>query len=288
MSQPAPLVLVSSAMGIGSRYYRPLIEAFEARGWSARALPRRGFEPDGPVASRAHDWSYGDEIAVIAEAVAAARAESPDRPVILLGHSLGAQLAAGYQLNHPPAEGLVSVGGSLPHHRDFPLAGLPLLIQAGVIIPALTALFGFLPKPAFGGPGARTQMREWARMALTGRTPFPAPAPSGTPAPSGGTAVRSGSASSFPAVAPIRTPALVVALEGDRLAPEKPVRSFATRLFAEEAVTIWHYRHADVPAGASNDHTGWARHPEPVVDRIVAWWAANRVDEVPAPDTMRG
>jgi predicted alpha/beta hydrolase len=301
MTQPAPLVLVSSAMGIGSRYYRPLVEAFEARGWSALALPRRGFEADGPPASRGHDWSYGDEIGVVAEAVATARAEAPDRPVILLGHSLGAQLAAGHQLNHPPADGLVSVGGCLPHHRDYPLAGLPLVIQAGVIIPALTALFGFLPKPAFGGPGARTQMREWAHMALTGRTPFPAPGRTPglagrtpglagrTPGLAGRTPGLAGPTSPDPA--PIEAPALVVALEGDRLAPEKPVRGFAARFFAPEAVTIWRYRHADVPAGASNDHIGWARRPEPVVERIVTWWATvtgNRFDGVAAPDTMRG
>jgi predicted alpha/beta hydrolase len=301
MPQPAPLVLVSSAMGIGSRYYRPLVEAFEARGWSATALPRRGFEPEDARASRGHDWSYTDEVDVIARAVAAARAESPDRPVILLGHSLGAQLAAGHQLHHPPADGLVAVGGCLPHHRGYPLAGLPIVIQAGVIIPVLTALFGFLPKPAFGGPGARTLMREWARMALTGDTPFPSPAPIRTPRAAGpapsssSTPIRTPSSSApIPTASSpvrIRTPALVVALEGDRLAPEKPVRGFAARMFAPDAVTVWRYGHADVPPGASNDHTGWARRPEPVVDRIVTWWdtvAGNRFDGVAAPDTMRG
>jgi predicted alpha/beta hydrolase len=243
-----PIVLISSAMGIGSRYYRPLVDAFQARGWDARALPRRGFEPGSPPASRSHDWSYADEIGDMAQAVAEARAQSPGRPVILLGHSLGAQLAAGHQNTRPPADGVVTVGGCLPYHRDYPRGGPHLLIMGAVIVPALTGLFGFLPKPAFGGPGARTLMREWARMARTGRTPFPS-------------------------AEPIGTPSLVVALEGDRLAPEGAVQRFGARLFAPQSRTSWLYRHADVPPGASNDHTGWARSPGPVVDRVLTWWA---------------
>ncbi|MEV0903031.1 alpha/beta fold hydrolase [Actinoplanes sp. NPDC049802] len=261
MTQPAPLVLVSPAMGIGSRYYRLLVEAFEAEGWSARALSRRGFEPGERPAARDNDWSYADEIRDMADAVAAARAESPDRPVIILGHSLGAQLAVGHQLNHVPADAVVTVGGALPYHRHYPFGGLPLVIQAGVIVPALTGLFGYLPKPAFGGPGARTLMREWARMALTGRTPFPSPEP-------------------------VRTPSLLVALEGDRLAPPSSVEAFAATMFDRPATTVWHYRHADVPPGGSNDHIAWARRPGPVVDRIVTWWATAglRTDEILAGD----
>ena len=61
----APIVLVGPAMAVPSRYYRPLVEEIESRGWSARALARRGFEPDEPVASRRDDWSYADEIAML-------------------------------------------------------------------------------------------------------------------------------------------------------------------------------------------------------------------------------
>ncbi|MEV0685648.1 alpha/beta hydrolase [Nocardia sp. NPDC050378] len=242
-----PVVLIAPAMAIGSRFYTPLVSAFTERGWVARALPRRGFEPDQPRASRGENWSYGDEIDTIATAVHAARRDHPDRPVIIVGHSLGAQLAAGHELNHPGADALVTVGGCIPHFRHYPHFGLPVAAGAA-LIPAITAAFGFVPEPAFGAPGARTLMREWARMVLTGRPPFPAQHK-------------------------IDTAALIVYLEGDTLAPRRGVDSFARELFAAGSATRWDYTRAEVPAGASNDHIKWVRSPGPVVDRIVAWWS---------------
>ncbi|MFD6397336.1 serine aminopeptidase domain-containing protein [Nocardia sp. NPDC060249] len=242
----SPIVLIAPAMAIGSRFYAPLVAAFTDLGWSARALPRRGFERGAPRASRHNDWSYQDEIDTIAQAVTAVRQENPARPVIVLGHSLGAQLVAGHELNHPGADGMVTVGGSLPYHRHFPNLGLPVAIMAS-LVPVITAVFGYLPKPAFGAPGARTQMREWAAMVLTGRPPYPA-------------------------LGTIDTPTLVIALEDDALAPRRGIEAFARRLFTPGRVTRWDYRAAEVPVGASNDHIKWVRTPGPVVDRIATWW----------------
>lgn len=242
----APLVLISPAMAIGSRYYRPLEQAFEERGWQARALGRRGFEPGQPRASRRHDWSYDDEIADVAHAVAQARAERPERPVLLMGHSLGGQIVAGHEAGHGRSDGVIMVGAGLPEHRHYRYGGLPLLLMARGIVPLTTALFGHLPKPAFGAPGARTLMREWARMVASGRPPF--------------------------AVAgPLQTPALFISLEGDDLSPIGTVTALAD-LWEGGRVEHWHRRHEEVPAGASNDHIGWARTPEPIVERVVAWW----------------
>lgn len=242
-----PILLVAPAMAIGSRYYRPLVEEFERRGWAARALGRRGFEREGPRASRSADWSYADEIEDIATAVADARDEDPERPVIVLGHSLGGQLLVGHQQTHPPADGVVTIGAALPHHRNFPRGGIPLLLMGGLIVPAATTLFGHLPKPAFGAPGARTLMREWGRMAVTGRTPY---------------AVHHR----------IDAPSLIISLEGDTLAPLRAVEVFARDLFEPSAVTRWHHRDDEVPDGGSNDHITWVRSPEAVVDRTLAWW----------------
>ncbi|WP_051166099.1 alpha/beta fold hydrolase [Amycolatopsis orientalis] len=243
----APIVLISPAMAVGSGYYRPLVAEFERRGWPARALRRRGFERGEPRASRHEDWAYRDEIDDIAHAVAAARAESPARPVLLLGHSLGGQLVAGHELTRPPADGVITVGGAIPRYRHFACRGLHLAVMAALVVPVATAVFGYLPKPAFGGPGARTFMREWARMVLTGRPPYPVEQP-------------------------ITTPSLVISLGEDRLSPVGAVDDLAERLFAPDSVTRWHYPRDQAPPGATNDHIGWVRTPAAVVDRIVRWW----------------
>lgn len=247
MPAAAPKVLISPAMAIGSGYYRPLVEAFEARGWEARGLGRRGFERDGVRASRRVDWSYSDEIDDLAAAVREARAERPERPVLVLGHSLGAQLAAGHELTHEPVDGVVTVGGTLPYFRHYEYGGLPLAAMVGTVVPLTTLALGYVPKPAFGGPGARTLMREWARMVLTGRPPFPQ-------------------------TRPIDTPALLVSLEGDRLAPSPSVDALGG-LFEPEVVTRWHFAEDEVPEGASTDHIAWVRTPDAIVDGVVAWWA---------------
>ncbi|MFG2821648.1 alpha/beta fold hydrolase [Kitasatospora sp. NPDC048365] len=243
-----PIVLIAPAMAIGSGYYRPLVEEFESRGWGAQALTRRGFEKGRPRASRTNDWTYADEIDDIAREVAAVRTRNPGRPVLLLGHSLGGQLVAGHELTHIPADGVVTVGGAIPHYRHFRMGGVEIATMAALVVPTTTAVLGYLPKPAFGGPGARTMMREWSRMVLTRQMPFRTDRM-------------------------ITTPALIVSLDNDQLSPLAAVDDFTGHLFHPSAVARWHYRDDQVPPGASNDHIAWVRTPGTVVHRILAWWA---------------
>lgn len=249
---PAPLVLIAAAMAVPSAFYRPVVAAFEDRGWDAQALPHRGFERGEPVASRQQDWSYADEITTIADAVAKARAEQPDRPVVLLGHSLGSQLGAGHQLHHPPADGFVTVGASVPHFRAYPYGGLPVLVM-GTAVPVVTRLAGYLPKPFFGGPGARTLMREWARFVRTGRPPFDVPHR-------------------------ISSPSLVVQLQGDTYAVPNSTQRYVDLFLDPATTTRWVYTKDAVPDGGTTHHVLWARTPGPVVDRVVEWWAAVEPD----------
>lgn len=243
----SPVVLISPAMAVPSWFYRPLVAAFEAQGWEARALGRRGFEEGGPVASRAADWSYEDEIQDVADAVAKARAEEPDRPVLLLGHSLGGQVSTFHDLLHTPSDGLVLVGVSVPHFRSYPYGGLPVLLMGGAV-PVLTRAFGFLPKPAFGAPGARTLMREWAHWVRTGRPPVVI-------------------------TQKVVTPSLVVKLQADAYAVSRATDAFVDLALDTDHVTRWTYTRDQAPDGGTTDHVQWVKKPEVVVAKVLKWWA---------------
>lgn len=237
-------------MAIGAGYYRPLVAAFEERGWQARALPRRGFGSDQQPASRENDWSWADEIAVIEDAVATARARDPERPVIVFGHSMGSQMAAGQQINGTAADGFVAIGASVPWFRVYQYGGLHIL---GLItsIQVATRVYGYVPRPVFGAPGARTLMRQWASFALTARPPYPVPRK-------------------------VTTPTLVVHLQGDALAVSRSNKEFINRLIDPGVVTRWVFTRDEAADGTSLDHIGWVRTPDQVVDRVVAWWSTVR------------
>ncbi|MGC5259072.1 alpha/beta fold hydrolase [Gordonia sp. DT218] len=250
-----PNVLISPAMAVPSRYYQPLVDAFARHGWFATTVPRRGIDAGSGAPSRDEDWSYADEADDLAVAVRRARAETPDAPVMILGHSLGAQLCAvlGRRGDDGAPDVIATVAASVPYFRHYGRGGVVEWCTAAAV-PIVTAAFGYWPTPGFGAPAPRTLMREWARMVRTGRTPFD----DGDP---------------------IEIPTLAVRLDGDRLVTAQAAERFE-RAFHPAARTAWTYSADHCPPGGSVGHVQWARTPEAVVDRIVAWWTAHPTEEV--------
>ncbi|RPA19761.1 alpha/beta hydrolase [Gordonia sp. OPL2] len=247
-SRTPPTVLISPAMAVPSRYYRPLAECLtEFAGW-VETVPRRGVGDGARRPSRGHDWSYADEADDLAAAVTRARAQRPGHPVLVLGHSLGAHLCAmiGRRTDGSAPDAVVTVAASVPWYRHYSRGGL-IEHATGTAVPVVTAVAGYWPAPGFGAPAPRTLMREWARMVRTGVTPF----------------------DDGP---PLRIPTLAVRLEGDRLVTPAAADHFE-RCVERDVLSTWTYTIEECPPGASTGHVQWVRSPAPVVERIVRWWA---------------
>lgn len=250
---PSPHVVIVPAMGVPSPYYRTLAAALDEIGWTSCTMAARGIDRDTEPPSRGNDWGYAQLVERVAAHVGKVRAQHPDTPVVLLGHSLGGQVSLGHLLDGGTADGLVLAGASEPwfwHYRarSWGIWGL------AASVPLITAFYGHWPRWGFGGPQPRTLMREWARFVRRRRFPYP----------SGPVPRRALDVSTF-----------VLQVEGDVLSVPRSARALAGAV-RDEDVTWWDYRRADAPEGARIDHLAWAKAPGPAVAALQDWWSRER------------
>lgn len=147
-----PVVVVQPAMGMGARYYATFVEALAQAGVHAAVVEQRGHEAEGGrVPGRSYDYGYADLLEDLDDALAAVRAQFPDAPIHLLGHSLGGQIAVMYAGLHPDAvAGIVLVAASTPH---WPHWG-PRLLLASYAFPLVSRLVGHSPALSCASPAA--------------------------------------------------------------------------------------------------------------------------------------
>jgi predicted alpha/beta hydrolase len=172
---PRAAVLIGGAMGVRQDYYAPfarwlagqgyLVQTFDYRGMGASRPPRaqrslRGFEAD------LFDWV--DDYDTAAEALIAA---APGVPLVLVGHSLGAQLP-GLLRQRDRVAGLLSVAAGSGYWRDnAPQLKRMVLYFWHVLVPLATALFGYFPGRRLGKVGdlPRGVVLQWRRWCMNPR-----------------------------------------------------------------------------------------------------------------------
>jgi predicted alpha/beta hydrolase len=163
-------VVVGGAMGVRQDYYEPFARWLAAQGWRVTTFDYRGSgdsRPDTPDGSLRgfqadlFDWTRDYEAAIDH-----AHAALPDRPLFLLGHSLGAQLP-GLIGNQHKVSGLLSVAAGSGYWRE----NAPQLKRFVpyfwfVLVPIATRLFGYFPgrklrKVGDLPAGVMMQWRKW-------------------------------------------------------------------------------------------------------------------------------
>jgi predicted alpha/beta hydrolase len=246
----AVIVLVP-AMGTSASYYRPFAEFCTSRAFSVLLAELPGSGASRPRPSRRVDYGYRDLVSgYLPLLVEQARGRCGNKPLVLLGHSLGGHVGVLATLQaEVVVDALVTLAAGNIHYRNWVNKGAGKVRYFAWLVTALSYLFGQVPGQylGLGSPQPRTLMREWAAI------------------------IRSGSfshiADALPAAAPM--PALAIGFEGDFMAPSKSVASLAHTLRGDMdwLPVTW----------PGNAHASWARHPEPTLSVIEKWLAARSV-----------
>ncbi len=249
---PRAVLALVHGFGEHSGRYSAVVERLTTRGYAVYSFDLRGHGRS--PGRRGHIDSWSDFRGDVAAFLAMVAAREPDRPLFLMGHSLGGLIVLEYVLHHP--DGLAGV-----------ISSGPVLGQPG-ISPLLLAL-------------ARVLSRVWPRFSFaTGldvtaisRDPAAVQAYRDDPLTHDRGSARLGTEISSAMVwtqahaAELRVPLLIVHGGADRLAPPEASRAFFERVALadkerHEYPGVYHEPHNDLEAAAMlNDLERWlARH----------------------------
>jgi predicted alpha/beta hydrolase len=166
---PRASVLLPGAMGVAQRYYAFFAQWLASLGFAAATFDYRGIGQSAPRSLRAcHvdilDWAHGETATMLA----ALKQRAPDRPLFVVGHSLGAQLV-GMIPNRQLIDGVVIVASGSGYWRTTsPPTRRNSLLMWRVLAPTLTPLFGYFPGKRIGAVGdlPRGVVNQWRRWCL--------------------------------------------------------------------------------------------------------------------------
>jgi len=240
-------VLVAPALGVRASYYRKLCEALRARGFATVAVDLPGHGESPVRANRRTDWGYTSVIEHYAAALRALHGGLPGVPMLVVGHSIGGQvalMAAGTNL--PGLRGVVVVASGSPYWRTWDGAEALRIRAATWTCGALARSLGVFPgdRVGFGGREPRTLIMQWAHAAQTGR-------------------YQHGDFDGDALLAQPGPPTLAIRVEGDAWAPARSMQHTLDRMTGRD-VTFerWH----DAPHGGN--HNRWPSESEHVAERV--------------------
>lgn len=170
---PATLqVVIGPAMGVPQRYYADFAAWLAAQGVRVLTFDYRGQGDSLAHAPRPqlrhvratlHDWRADYEAATLH-----LHARAPELPLLLVGHSLGAQLPGLFERTEHIAGLLAVAAGSGYWRQNAPQLRKRALLMWHGMVPVLTPLFGYFPGRRLGAVGDLPAgvIRQWRRWCL--------------------------------------------------------------------------------------------------------------------------
>jgi predicted alpha/beta hydrolase len=255
-SPGSPVFLFLTAMGVEAKYYLPLVGCLAATFRAPVALADFRGQGENLQRNGPSEFGYREILeSDLPEIVARLNALYPDRPLYVVGHSIGGQFATLLASQHARMiRGLVLLASGTAHYRSW--RGIQRWRYYGIIqfIRIVTMILRRYPgsRLGFGGDQPFRFMMDWVGHATTGRYE-----PAGSEVPYEA-ALRS-----------VRLPVLSISIAGDAVAPAAAVDELLRKLAIAD---ICRRTVSGIPRHDPwKRHFSWAREPEEIVMMIGDW-----------------
>ena len=262
VSTRAPVLLCLPAMGVPARFYQPMMQSLaNATGGPVYTAELRGQGDSAERAERGADFGYREIVEEdLPRWIDHLAFHHSHRRIVLLGHSLGGQLAvlASAALAHR-LSALVLVAAGTAHHRAWPASHR---LRAKLTVHAISLAARLLPwypgrRFGFGGNQPRRLMRDWSFNAFTGRYRMEGSARDELALES--------------ALHGVELPVLALQLADDPVAPPGARDELLAHL-PNALITRRDLAHRTA-GSAWQRHFNWARDPDAMAAQVASWLA---------------
>lgn len=247
----ARAIVLLPAMGVPAKYYDKLTANFTRLGHPVVRLRWRDEDRQYPIDHPEHGYADLAEKDV-PFAVGRARELFGEDPLIV-GHSLGGQIACVSAAKTGPIAGIAVVASGSNHWRGVsPFWAAWVGSAVFLWAPLIVRLFGYWPggRLRFGGRQARTMMLDWARFGRTGKF-----------------LLEGATVDHEAALRKLSVPVLGLSIAGDHYVP-RPVKENLLSKLTSAAITREHWK-PDKPS--HRGHFNWVRADHGPAELVHDW-----------------
>ncbi|MBJ7458044.1 MAG: alpha/beta fold hydrolase [Thermoleophilaceae bacterium] len=165
----ARVIVLLAAMGTPAKYYDRFVGGLVSLGHPVVRVRWRDEDRDFPLAHPEYGYAELAEVDVPA-AVDWTRERFGEDPIVL-GHSLGGQIASISAAGSGPLAGIALIASGTNYWRGSGLLWALGVGTVSLVAPLIVHVVGFWPggRLRFGGRQPATVIRDWARLGRTGR-----------------------------------------------------------------------------------------------------------------------